>query len=121
MALTALRRAFADEYMRNGFNASAAYVTVSGSSAKKPSYPYTMLKDPDVKAYIEQRRNEIYETLCIDAMRVMEELAKIAFGPITEENSTTSKLKALELLSKNLSLATQKVETKDTIEVSIVE
>jgi hypothetical protein len=32
-----------------------------------------------------------------------------------------SKLKALELLSKNLSLQTQKVESKDIIEVSLVE
>jgi len=62
----------------------------------------------------------MYESLNIDSMRVMTEIAKIAFQ---EENSNTvyAKLKALELLSKNLSLQTQKTENKDVIEVQLME
>jgi hypothetical protein len=36
-------------------------------------------------------------------------------------NNNSSKLRALELLSKNLGLQVQKLETKDVIEVSLVE
>ena len=79
-----------------------------------------MLKNKEVADYIAERRNEIYESLNIDAKRVMEEIADIAFEAKNDRN-VSNKLKALELLSKNLSLQTQKVESKDVIEVSLVE
>jgi hypothetical protein len=50
----------------------------------------------------------------------MQEIADIAFEPRNEKN-ISAKLKALELLSKNLSLQTAKVESKDVIEVLLVE
>lgn len=61
----------------------------------------------------------MFDAYNIDAMRVMEAIAKIAFGDVAEgeEISYTSKLKALELLSKNLNLQTVKTENKDVIEV----
>lgn len=121
MALTTKQKVFAETYISNGFNALNAYNTAFGGGQKnKPSYPYTLLKKPEIQEYIEQRRQEMYESLNIDSMRVMTEIAKIAFQ---EENSNTvyAKLKALELLSKNLSLQTQKTENKDIIEVQLME
>jgi hypothetical protein len=57
----------------------------------------------------------------IDAYRVNSELASIAFAQKGDEVYTTSaKLNALSLLSKNLGLQNQKVETKDVIEVTII-
>ena len=54
-------------------------------------------------------------------MRVAQELATIAFCEKGDEVYTVNaKLKALELLSKNLGLQTQKTENKDIIEVSLV-
>ena len=50
----------------------------------------------------------------------MSEIADIAFEPRNEKN-VAAKLKALELLSKNLSLQTVKTESKDVIEVTLVE
>jgi len=38
-----------------------------------------------------------------------------------DEKNVNAKLKALELLSKNLSLQTQKTENKDIIEVQLLE
>lgn len=120
--MTQKQKLFAETYLANGFNARDAYYTAFGAEKanKQPSYPYTLLKNSEVREYIEKRRQEIYDSLNIDAIRVMQEIADIAFAP-TDDKNINSKLKALELLSKNLSLQTQKVESKDVIEVSLVE
>ena len=119
--MTEKQRFFAENYLANGFNARDAYYSAFGENGnKQPSYPYTLLKNKEIADYIQKRREEIYESLNIDATRVMQEIADIAFEPRNDKN-VASKLKALELLSKNLSLQTQKVESKDIIEVSLVE
>lgn len=119
--MTEKQRLFAEHYLANGFNAREAYYSAFGENGnKQPSYPYTLLKNKEISGYIQKRREEIYDSLNIDATRVMQEIADIAFEPRNEKN-VASKLKALELLSKNLSLQTQKIESKDIIEVSLVE
>lgn len=119
--MTEKQKLFAENYLANGFNARDAYYSAFGENGnKQPSYPYTLLKNKEISNYIQKRREEIYESLNIDATRVMQEIADIAFEPRNEKN-VASKLKALELLSKNLSLQTQKIESKDIIEVSLVE
>lgn len=119
--MTEKQKLFAENYLANGFNARDAYYSAFGENGnKQPSYPYTLLKNKEIANYIQKRREEIYESLNIDATRVMQEIADIAFEPRNDKN-VASKLKALELLSKNLSLQTQKVESKDIIEVSLVE
>lgn len=124
MALTAKQKLFAETYISNGFNALEAYYEVFGHEEnKKPSYPYILLRKPEVQEYIETRRQEVYDSLRIDAIRVMQEIAEIAFKKINDDDKAllVSKLKALELLSKNLSLQTQKTENKDIIEVQLME
>lgn len=119
--MTSKQKLFADTYLSNGMNARQAYYTVYGNTTNKdPAYPYTILARPDVKQYIQDRRQEVYDSLNIDAIRVMQEIASIAFGDVDEELPMGIKLKALELLSKNLNLQTQKTESKDTIEVQLV-
>lgn len=119
--MTEKQKLFAEHYLANGFNARDAYYSAFGENGnKQPSYPYTLLKNKEISGYIQKRREEIYDSLNIDATRVMQEIADIAFEPRNEKN-VASKLKALELLSKNLSLQTQKIESKDIIEVSLVE
>lgn len=118
--MTQKQRMFCDKYIANGFRAKQAYLEVYGPKENKdPTYPYDLLAKPEIKEYIEQKRNKLYEALNIDAIRVMEETAKIAFE--TEDVPLGVKLKALELLSKNMSLQTLKTENKDVIEVQLVE
>lgn len=122
--MTTKKKTFCEAYLANGYNALAAYRTAFPESAgnKKPSYPYTLLKDPDVVEYIKTRREEIYDAMRIDSIRVIQEIAEIAFAEKGDEDyNASSKLKALDLLSKNLGLQTQKVETKEVIEVSLEE
>lgn len=115
---------FCEQYLSNGYNALDAYFAAfpnAKKSNRRPSYPYTLLKDEEIKAYIEQRRQEIYEGLNIDAIRIAQELSDIAFAAKGDEiYGTGSKLKALELLQKQFGLQNQKIETKqEIIEVSL--
>ena len=118
--MTEKQTLFAENYLANGFNAMEAYRSAFGDGSKTPSYPYKLLKNKEIADYIQKRREEIYESLNIDAIRVMQEIADIAFEPRNDKN-VASKLKALDLLSKNLSLQTQKVESKEVIEVMMEE
>lgn len=119
--MTQKQRLFCDTYIANGFKAKQAYLEVYGPKDNPdPTYPYDLLAKPEIKEYIEKKRDKFYESLNIDANRVMEEIAKIAFG---NDSSVPLgvKLKALELLSKNMNLQTIKTENKDVIEVQLVE
>ena len=115
MALTAKQKAFVERYVGNGYNAVEAYHYAFNNTNPNPSYPYRLLKEPEVLEAINMRKREIYDSLGIDAMRV------IAFASVDEKNTTANKLKALELLSKNLQLQTQKVESKEVVEVCLIE
>lgn len=120
--LSPKQKLFCEEYIANGMNASQAYAKIYKKSPES-SYSSRLMNNPEIKEYLEKRRQEIYDAYNIDAMRVMEEIAHIAFGEV-DENDTINyslKLKALELLSKNLNLQTVKTENKDVIEVQLVE
>lgn len=121
--MTQKQTLFCETYLANGYNALAAYHAVFGHPQnKKPSYPYTLLKTPEIREYIDSRRKEMYEGLNIDSMRIISELAEMAFASKGDETYNASiKLKALEQLSKDLGLQTTKIETTDTIEVALVE
>lgn len=82
--------------------------------------PYTLLRNPEVKQYIYELRKEAFDALQIDAMRVTEKLAEIAFSDKEDEIYTpANKLKALESLSKILGMQVQKIESTETIEVTL--
>ena len=122
--MTERQKLFAETYLANGYNALNAYYEAFPEKAnqknKKPSYPYTLLKEPEVAQYIKVRREEIYNSLNVDAIRVAQELATVAFASKGDEvYNVTAKLKALELLSKNLGLQIQKNESKEVIEVTL--
>ena len=122
--MTEKQKRFAEAYLANGYNALNAYYEAFPEKAekknKKPSYPYTLLKEPEIAEYIKIRRQEIYDSLNVDATRVAQELADIAFALKNDEvYNVNAKLKALELLSKNLGLQIQKTENKEIIEVSL--
>lgn len=121
MALTSAQKAFVERYVGNGYNAVEAYNFAFKNTNPNPSYPYRLLKKPEVLEAITERKREIYDSLGIDAMRVNGEIATIAFASVDDKNTTANKLKALELLSKNLALQTQKVEGKEVVEVCLIE
>ena len=125
MAMTQPQINLCETYLSNGNNALDAYFAAFPNADKtnrRPSYPYTLLKKPEIKEYIEKRRGEIYDSLNIDANRIANEIASIAFAEKGDDIYTVNaKLKALELLQKQFGLQNQKIETKqEVIEVSLV-
>ena len=100
---------FCEEYLANGYNAKAAYRAIYKS--KEARYAYVLLKRPEVKEYLDTRIKELYEEKQVRAETIATELANVAFTKDLNENITcTNKLKALELLQKQLGLQTQKME-----------
>lgn len=122
--MTSQQRQFCENYLANGFNATKAYFDAFPAADKnnpKPSYPFQLLKKPEIKEYIDSRKKEIYESLNIDAERIAQELADMAFAEKGDEiYSANVKLKALELLQKQFGLQNQKIESKqEIIEISL--
>lgn len=113
LALTAKEKAFCEEYVANGCNASQAYFkaydTSSIENARK-AYCKTFRK-PEVKEYIAALQKEAFEAACINAERVALKLAEVAFADKDDEVYVVSaQLKALDLLQKQLGVQKQKVE-----------
>lgn len=111
-ALTKKEKAFAEEWVRNGGNATQAYLTAYDccyDTAHKEGY--RVLKRPGVKEYITQLQKDAYDAACITAERVALKLAEIAFADKEDEAyGPTSQLKALDLLQKQLGVQSQKIE-----------
>lgn len=121
MALNKKYQLFVDTYMSNKYNATKAYLAINPDVG----YPTAnsgglrLLKNPEVKAEIDRRYKEYYSSLRIDGERIMEELAEMAFAEKGDDEYTAQvKLKALDLLQKQLGLQSQKIDA--TIETTII-
>lgn len=120
--LTKKEKAFCEEYVANGGNASRAYFAAydcpSMENARK-AYCKVFRKET-VKSYIRELQKEAFEAACINAERVALKLADIAFAEKGDEYyNAVSQLKALDLLQKQLGLQTQKVEADITTDINI--
>ena len=122
MALTKKEKAFCEEYVANGGNASrdyfAAYDTSSIENARKGYCK--VFRKPEVKEYIAALQKEAFAAACISAERVALKLADIAFADKDDEiYSASSQLKALDLLQKQLGLQHQKIEADVNTDIVI--
>lgn len=119
--LTDKERAFIDTYLTNGFRKSEAYMSVwncAFSTARTQAY--ITFKRPEVQEYLEKRKEEIYHNVAVDAEMVMSKLAEIAFSEKEDTTYTTKdKLKALDLLQKQLGLQKQKLEADVNTDIVI--
>lgn len=120
--LTEQKKLFCRYYITN-YNATKSYQQAYPKASYKTCQENgcKLLKTAEVKAYIDELRKEQFEALRIDAIRIAEKLAEIAFAEKGDEYyRSTDQLKALDLLQKQLNLQNQKLEVKqDTIEVEI--
>lgn len=122
MALTAKEKAFCEEYVANGCNASQAYYKVydtkSIENARK-AYCKTFRK-PEVKQYIAELQKEAFDAACINAERVALKLAEIAFADKEDEvYGAAAQLKALDLIQKQLGLQKQQVDANIKTDIVI--
>lgn len=122
--ISLLEMDFAKAYVSNGYNATKAYAAThpDATPASCNTNGCKWARREHVVRYIEQLRKEAFDSLHIDAYRVLEELAEIGFAPKGDEDyNTTCKIKALELLGKHLQLFEGKKEEaiEQVIRVSI--
>ena len=81
--------------------------------------PYILLRDDNIKAYIEEIRQQRYEENMIDSIRINQLILDIAINGEKEE----TRLNALKQLSKNIGVEQQvlkaDIKSTTTIKVSI--
>lgn len=123
MALTDRQKIFAQEYVAGGYkNATAAYMKAYEGVQHNTAHSnaYRLLRNENVKQYINEIQHERFENLHITADRIAEELASMAFADFDDNNNANTKQKALELLGKQLGLYTQKVDANVSGDMDIV-
>jgi phage terminase small subunit len=121
MALTKKEKAFCEEYIQNGCNASRAYCSIYGCSIEDARKRYCKtFRKPEIKEYITALQKEAFEEACITAERVALKLSDIAFADKKDEDYPVSaQLKALDLLQKQLGLQHQKIEADISTDINI--
>ena len=122
MALTKKEKAFCEEYVRNGCNASRAYFFAYDTTIENARKEYCKtFRKPEVKEYIRVLQKEAFEAACINAERVAIKLADIAFADKNDEiYNVTAQLKALDLIQKQLGLQKQQLEAQVNADINIV-
>lgn len=122
MALTKKEKAFCEEYVANGGNASRAYCLVYGCCIEDARKRYCKtFRKPEVKEYIRELQKVAFDNACITAERVALKLADVAFADKEDEHYTvSSQLKALDLLQKQLGLQHQKIEADVSTDINII-
>ena len=122
MALTDRNKEFAREYIANHYNGTQAYLKVYECSYENAARKaWGLVHKPEVQEYIKELQKERVEALNISADRLLEELSEMAFAEKGDDDYTASiKLKAIELIQKQLGLQSQKIEANVNQETTIV-
>ena len=134
--LTKKQKRFADEYLI-GCNATQAAIRTGYSEKTAYSQGQRMLKNVEVRGYIEEQLALLHSERTADAQEVIEYLTAVMRGEHTEQVlrligegvqviadidvSAKERLKAAELLGKRHGLFTDKVNVSATIPVFVGE
>ena len=105
MAMTQPQINFCETYLSNGYNA-LMHLLLSQMLIKPIAalLILILLKKPEIKEYIEKRREEIYESLNIDANRIAYEIASVAFADKGDDLYSNAKLKSIRIITKRNNL-----------------
>lgn len=122
MALTDRNKEFAREYIANHYNGTQAYLKVYECSYENAvRKAWSLVRKPEVQEYIKELQKERVEALNISADRLLEELAQMAFAEKGDEDYPANiKVRALDLLQKQMGLQSQKIEANVNQETTIV-
>lgn len=126
MALNEKHKLFVVNYIATNFNAIEAYELTYPKSTRATARTnaYKLLKNEEIKAAIQEAVSDALAARWITADRVLMEISEVAFAQKGDEiYNTQSKLKALEMLQKQMGLLEKKVEVKQetTIEVGFAD
>lgn len=115
--LTAKQKKFVEEYART-YNATQSYLTAYPNAGYNTANTeaWKLLKRDNIKEYLTQLEKDAFEANRINYERIANELAEMAFNKETAENI---RLRAIDLLQKQLGLQTQKVDAKVNGDINI--
>lgn len=119
--LTKKEQDFCAEYVKD-YNGTQAYIRAYGAAYDTAcSRAAQVLKKPEIRERIHLLEKDVFEANCINAEHIANELASMAFGVVSQDSrlSYNDKAKALELLGKQLSLYTNKVDLNATNVINI--
>lgn len=132
--LTAKKQRFCDEYLIS-FNATQAAIKAGYSEKTAYSQGQRLLKNVEVKAYLDEQKERIHSEKTADAKEVMEYLTAVMRGEssssvlardelgadrvIIKPPDEKEKLKAAELLGKAHMMFTDKVQQEVDMELNI--
>lgn len=142
--LTNREQRFADEYIANGRNATQAYKAISPNAKDTTcaSKGYEWIRKGEIARYIRDKTKERLDASNLTAQDVLDELIEIGFGKaqkgisrvtdnqtgevikdlLFEANARTEdRLKALELIGKNLTMWTDKQEIEHSGNIIFVD
>lgn len=126
MELNEKQQLFVVEYIATNFNAIQAYRNAYPKCADSTARTnaYQLLKKPHIKEAIAEAVSDALAARWVTADRVLMEISEVAFAQKGDEiYNTQSKLKALEMLQKQMGLLEKKIEVKQetTIEVGFAD
>jgi phage terminase small subunit len=104
-------RRFAEEYVID-FNATHAAIRAGYSKRSAHTTGYRLLKDAEVQKMLTELIEKQAAKAGVSAERVLKEISSVAFKKISPQKTgeMRNKLRALELLGKNLGLFIEKHE-----------
>lgn len=136
MKLTIKQRKFADEYIIRG-NATEAAIAAGYSSKTAHQIGHANLDKPHIKAYIQERLDQIQSEKIADQEEILEYLTSVMRGEEQEpvlkgmgegaqevidiNLQAKDRIKAAELLGKRYSLWTDKVDLDGGVSVTFIE
>ena len=134
MAMTNKQKRFADEYLVD-LNATQAAIRAGYKEKTAYSQGQRMLKNVEIKTYIEEQLERLHNKKAADAQEVIEYLTSVLRGEsegeelvnefqgdgvskavnVKKKPSEKDKLRAAELLGKRFGIFTDKIENKVTV------
>lgn len=112
--LTRQQTRFVEEYVSNGYHAIQAYLVAYNTTYEVAnSNAYRIARMPEAQKYMQYLQKDRIAAQGITAERVLEELATMAFAEKGDEHyNATAKLKALDLLQKQMGLQKQQIKAE---------
>ena len=106
--LNAKQKLFCENYVSNGYKLVQAYMDAFGVSYEVANAnQWRLMKQDAIKRYIRDLQRDRFEALGVNADRIAAELTKIATDP---DATNSERMRAWELIQKQMCLQTQRVE-----------
>jgi phage terminase small subunit len=112
--LTPKMRVFCHEYVKD-WNGSRAARVAGYKDDTASRIAYANLQKPHVKAYLEHIQADLAKLSGISAVKILDELSKIAFSSIAQLHNSWIELEAFEALTEDQKAAIESIDTKTEI------